>query len=101
MKDILDKIQLLDNHFRASDKPEKERFLERLVKLNEEVGELCEAALCEVDVNQRAKERVTDFDGELADVIICALLLGHSRTIDIESIIHQTLNKNLQRHNLK
>lgn len=100
MDDILRKVHVLNEHFRSIDKSEKTRLLERIVKLNEEVGELCEAALVEVDENQRKKDRVTDFDSELADVLICALMLSTNRSVDILEIINRTLDKNLARNGL-
>jgi len=101
MNEILEKIKLLNTHFQTTGTPEKEGFLQRIIKLNEEVGELCEAALYEVDVHQRKKEKEIDFDAELADVIICALLLGQNRKKNILDTISQTLDKNLQRLNLQ
>lgn len=100
MEEILEKICVLNQHFRMSEKSEKERLLERIVKLNEEVGELCEAALCEVDTNQRKKDRVTDFDAELADVVICALMLSTQRNSNLAENIHATLDKTITRLNI-
>ncbi len=98
MDSILQKIELINQHFRASStQSENERFLQRIVKLNEEVGELCEAALVEVDQNQRNKERETNFDEELADVLICALMLSTSRDNDIETEMHRKLDKIITR----
>lgn len=51
----LKKIDIIDSHFRRNSKGDKERLLERIVKLNEEVGELCEATLYEVDIDRRKK----------------------------------------------
>lgn len=101
MENELRKIKLLDSHFRKLKKSEKERLLERIVKLNEEVGELCEAVLCEVDGNQRKKSRDTDFDSELADVLICVLLLGQSRKKNLLETLNSTLDKNLSRLGIK
>lgn len=100
IESLFKKIHRLDQHFRKVEKSEKERLLERIVKLNEEVGELCEAALCEVDENQRKKDREIDFDGELADVVLCALMLSTQRNSDVFTRIHATLDKNLTRFNI-
>ncbi len=102
MDEIFEKLEKINQHFRAtSNQPENERFLQRIVKLNEEVGELCEAALCEVDQNQRKKDKEVDFDAELADVIICALMLSTGREKSVEDEIHTKLNKVITRLNIK
>jgi NTP pyrophosphatase (non-canonical NTP hydrolase) len=101
MEAIFVKLEKINQHFRAtSNQPENERFLQRIVKLNEEVGELCEAALCEVDQNQRKKDKEINFDAELADVIICALMLSTSRKADIAEEIHKKLDKVISRLNI-
>lgn len=100
MDEILEKLKLLDKHFRNVDKPETTRFLERIVKLNEEVGELCEAALTEVDENQRQKEKDIDFDAELADVVICTLMLSIGRERSVLEEVNAKLDKSLKRFNL-
>lgn len=101
MNAIFIKIQKLQRHFQtSSDQPPNERFLQRIVKLNEEVGELCEAALCEVDKDQRVKDKEIDFDAELADVIICALMISTNRAKDIEGEINKKLDKILTRLNI-
>ncbi len=102
MEAIFEKLEKLNQHFRtSSNQPENERFLQRIVKLNEEVGELCEAALCEVDKDQRKKDKLIDFDAELADVIICALMLSTGREVDINLEIHKKLDKVLNRFNIE
>ncbi len=100
MDEVLRKINLLNSHFRKLEKPEHVRLLERITKLNEEVGELCEAALVEVDDNQRKKDKKTDFDSELADVLIVTLMLSTGREKNILETVKTTLDKNIQRHNL-
>ncbi len=101
MESILEKINKLDGHFRnTSDQPDNLRFLQRMVKLSEEVGELAEAALTEIDPDQRKKDREVDFDAELADVIITALMLSTGRNNDITSEIHKKLDKVLTRFNI-
>ena len=78
-------LQKLNTYFHSTnpEMTERERLFSRIVKLNEEVGELCEAVLSENDSNQRKKERVTNVDAELADVLICTLLLAQDREKDI------------------
>ncbi len=100
MDEILRKVLILNEYFRKIEKPEATRLLERITKLNEEVGELCEAALVEVDENQRKKDKVVDFDSELADVLICTLMLSTGRSKNVLETVNQVLDKNLKRHNL-
>ncbi len=102
MKEILEKINKLNTHFRStSTQDDTTRFMQRMVKLSEEVGELSEAALTEVDPDQRKKDRDINFDAELADVIICALMLSMGRDADITSEIHKKLDKVLTRFSIE
>ncbi|OIP76633.1 MAG: hypothetical protein AUK16_03350 [Parcubacteria group bacterium CG2_30_44_11] len=101
MEEILKKISTLNKHFRStSTQSDEVRFLQRMVKLSEEVGELSEAALCEVDPNQRKKDRPIDFDAELADVIITALMLSTGRVKDIINEIDAKLDIVMNRLNI-
>lgn len=97
------RLKALDSHFHAKN-PEmtaKERLFSRVIKLGEEVGELCEAILSENDKNQRSKEKIIDVDSELADVIICTLLLAQNREKDIWKEVDLKLEKVFQRLNIK
>jgi len=98
---IQTKLVALDHHFKATngDFSERERLFSRLIKLNEEVGELCEAVLAEQDKNQRQKGRATDVDGELADVLICTLLLTLNRKVSIWENVDSKLTHVLERLN--
>ncbi len=100
MDTILKKVSALNQHFHKVDQPENLRLFQRITKLNEEVGELCEAALCESDPNQRQKDKDVDFDAELADVIISALMLSTGREKSIEAEIHKKLDKILLKFNI-
>jgi len=71
----------------------RERVFSRVVKLNEEVGELCEAILAEHDKNQRLKDKITNIDQELADVLICILLLAQDRERDVWNEVELKLEK--------
>jgi NTP pyrophosphatase (non-canonical NTP hydrolase) len=96
------KLQKFDNYFRTHGEvlTEKERLFSRVVKLNEEVGELCEAVLCEFDSNQRKKDREIDMDAELADVLICTLLLACNREKDVWTEVQKKIDKQLTKFNL-
>ena len=95
-------LKNLNSHFHSTnpDMTEKERLFSRVVKLNEEVGELCEAILSENDKNQRIKDKVIDVDAELADVLICTLLLAQDREKDIWNEVDIKLQKISQKFNL-
>lgn len=96
------KLKKFDNHFRTHGETmsEKERLFSRVVKLNEEVGELCEAVLCEFDTNQRKKDKETNIDAELADILICTLLLAQNREKDIWEEVTNKVEKQLRNFNL-
>jgi NTP pyrophosphatase (non-canonical NTP hydrolase) len=100
MESILKKVNALNQHFHKVDQPDNLRLFQRITKLNEEVGELCEAALCEQDPNQRKKDTLTDFDAELADVLISALMLSMGREKSIETEIHKKLDKILIKYTI-
>lgn len=93
----------LNTHFRNTnpEMTEKERLFSRVVKLNEEVGELCEAILSENDKNQRVKDKVIDVDAELADVLICTLLLAQDREKDVWQEVDLKLKKISKKFNLQ
>ena len=103
IEQIKERVQKIDTYFRETNTvfSERERVFSRVIKLNEEVGELCEAILFENDGNQRPKEKVTDLDSELADVIICTLLLAHNREKNIWEEIDKKLDKQMKRFNLE
>jgi len=103
MEKLNEILAKLDTHFRStnSEMTEKERLFSRVIKLNEEVGELCEAVLSENDRNQREKGKVIDLDAELADIIICTLLIAHTRDKDIWEEINTKLTRLQQKFNLE
>lgn len=77
---------------------EKEKILLRVVKLNEEVGELCEEILNKFE-NQRV-EKIFDeknLRGELADVIITTMILADKLNIDVEKALDEKVNYILER----
>jgi NTP pyrophosphatase (non-canonical NTP hydrolase) len=99
---ISERLQKIDDYFRviSPDWSERERLHGRTVKLNEEVGELCEAALYEVDPVQQHKSDI-DFDSELADVMIVTLLLAKDRHRDIWEEVDKKLTKQMRKYNLE
>lgn len=97
MEEINKKLEAIDSHFRKTETSEETRLLQRTVKLNEEVGELCEAVLCEIDPNQRDKKKEIDFASELADVAVCTLMLARSKNIDLLEEVNKKLEKVITR----
>ena len=94
-ENITNTLQKLNLYFHHTN-PEmstRERVFSRVVKLNEEVGELCEAILAEHDKNQRLKDKITNIDQELADVLICILLLAQDRERDVWNEVELKLEK--------
>ncbi len=102
IENLKNKISTIDKYFRETNPSlgERERIFTRIIKLNEEVGELCEAILMENDTNQRNKEKEIDLDSELADVIICTLLLAEGRESDVWKEIDKKLDKQFNRFGL-
>lgn len=96
------KITKIDTYFDndANTQTEREAVYARMIKLNEEVGELAEAILYEHDPYQREKNKTIDLDEELADVLICTLLLAERRDKDIWSVVDTKLDLQLKRFNL-
>lgn len=75
---------------------DERRLLERTVKLSEEVGELSEAVLSYLGGQRDVK--LEDFkkshlDGEIADVIITALIIARSTDTDVSAAINDKLAK--------
>ena len=93
-EEIQKNIELIDAHFHEQfkNKSEYERLLSRTVKLNEEVGELCEAVLHE-GKEQRQEKTGIDFNGEVADVIICTLMLAQMKNVSVWDEVGKKLEK--------
>lgn len=84
----------LTDYFGIKDK--EKMILARTVKLQEEVGELCEQVLSSFGIQRRhkiesfTKDKLSD---ELVDVVITALLLAVTLNIDIKSAIGKNIEK--------
>lgn len=93
-------IETIDAHFHTLYKNTPyERMLTRAVKLNEEVGELCEAVLHENN-EQRPEKTDIDFGSEVADVIICTLMLAKTKDIDVWGEVAKKIEKIKIRNNI-
>lgn len=104
LKTLQDKIKILNEktspHYKLYTQEEKE-ILTKTVKLNEEVGELCNDILSILRLQRRAK--LDKFDKrniyqEFADVIITTIQLAVITGVDIERAVHDKLIKIEQRY---
>ena len=103
IEEINSDLKKIDTHFRELSPgwTERERLFSRIVKLNEEVGELCEAVLYENDSAQRQKEKVIDLDAELADIMIVTLLIASQREKSVWDEVRKKLDKKIKHFNLE
>jgi NTP pyrophosphatase (non-canonical NTP hydrolase) len=92
---ISNNITAYNEHFRSihPKTPNYERLLGCMVKLSEEVGELAEAIL-HSGGHQRNDKGEADIASEIADVIICALMIGDLEKIDVWATLENKLAKN-------
>lgn len=76
--------------------PEEQEILSRTVKLNEEVGELCNDILAILQLQRKAKLEKFDKSHvyqEFADVILTTIQLANAAGVDIERAIDDKLKK--------
>lgn len=76
--------------------PEEQEILSRTVKLNEEVGELCNDILAILKLQRKAKLEIFDKRNmyeEFADVILTTIQLATAANVDIERAIDDKLKK--------
>lgn len=99
LKSLQEKIKILNEkttpRFKLYTQKEKE-ILTKTVKLNEEVGELCNDILSILKLQRRAK--LQNFDKrnmyeEFADVIITAMQLAIAAGVDVERAVGDKLRK--------
>ena len=99
MKELLDFVEVESGRltkYYGSDSDDDKKILLRTVKLNEEMGELCEAVLSYF--SSQRKEKLADFDksdidDEFADVIITTLLLAKIMNVDLEKALEKKIDK--------
>lgn len=101
MKKLDEKIIVLDDFLsQQTDSTETERTLMQTIKLSEEVGELCEVVLQETGGQMRSKaHKDLDVGGEIADVIICTLLVARRLKVDVWKEVDKKMVKVLDRIN--
>lgn len=104
LKSLQEKIKLLNTktspRYKLYSQEEKE-ILTKTVKLNEEVGELCNDILSILKLQRRAK--LLNFDKrnmyeEFADVIITAMQLAIAAGVDVERAVGDKLKKIEERY---
>lgn len=104
LKSLQEKIKILNEktkpQYRLYSQTEKE-ILTKTVKLNEEVGELCNDILSILKLQRRAK--LQNFDKrnmyeEFADVIITAMQLAIAAGVDVERAVGDKLKKIEERY---
>ncbi|MBI4080341.1 MAG: pyrophosphatase [Candidatus Levybacteria bacterium] len=99
VKSLQDNIRVLDQartpRYKLYTQTEKE-ILTRTIKLNEEVGELCNDILSVLKLQRKSKLEKFDkrnFYEEFADVIITTFQLANSAGVDVERAIGDKLKK--------
>lgn len=105
IKNLQDKIKQLDQNrtpkYKLYTQAEKE-ILTRTIKLNEEVGELCNDILSVLKLQRKSKLEKFDkrnFYEEFADVILTTVMLANSAGVDIERALTDKLKKIEKRYN--
>lgn len=104
LKSLQEKIKLLNEKTKPQYKlytPIEKEILTKTVKLNEEVGELCNDILSILKLQRRAK--LENFDKrnmyeEFADVIITAMQLAIAAGVDVERAVGDKLRKIEERY---
>ena len=99
IKTLQEQIKVLGDktrpHYKLYSQTEKE-ILTKTIKLNEEVGELCNDILSVLKLQRKSKLEKFDkrnFYEEFADVIITTMLLASAAGVDIERAISDKLKK--------
>ncbi len=110
LKNLAEKVSVLNAksrpHYKLYSQKEKE-ILTKTVKLNEEVGELCNDILGILKLQRRAKLEKFDKRNiyqEFADVILTTMMLAEAAGVDIERAINdklKTLEKRIEEENRK
>ncbi|HYK08099.1 MAG TPA: MazG-like family protein [Candidatus Eisenbacteria bacterium] len=99
VKNLQERLKELAAHSQISYKlrtPQEQEILSRTVKLNEEVGELCNDILSILKLQRKAK--LENFDKrnvyqEFADVIMTTIQLANAANVDIERAIEDKIKK--------
>ena len=99
IKSLQEKVHNLSDKMRPKYKlytPREKEILTRAVKLNEEVGELCNDILAILQLQRRSKLEKFDKRNiyeEFADVIITTIQLASAAGVDVERAVGDKLSK--------
>lgn len=99
LKHLQEKIRVLNEITRPQYKlysPKEKEILTKTVKLNEEVGELCNDILSILNLQRRIKLQKFDRRNmyeEFADVIITAMQLAIAAGVDVDRAVGDKLKK--------
>jgi NTP pyrophosphatase (non-canonical NTP hydrolase) len=104
LKSLQEKVKILNEKTKPQYKlytPEEKEILTKTVKLNEEVGELCNDILSILKLQRKSK--LLKFDKrnmyeEFADVIITAMQLAIAAGVDVERAVGDKLKKIEERY---
>lgn len=104
LKNLEERIRFLSTKlkptYKFTTKQEKDILVET-VKLNEEVGELCNDILGILKLQRKAKQKVFDKRNiyeEFADVIITTVVLAQTTGVDLERALKDKLDKIEERY---
>lgn len=106
LKALQEKIKVLNEKTRPHYKlysPKEKEILTKTVKLNEEVGELCNDILSVLRLQRKSKLEKFDknkqnFYEEFADVIITTMQLAIITGVDVQRAVHDKLKKIEERY---
>jgi len=99
LKALEERIKNLSNKIKPGYKfttLQERNILVQTVKLNEEVGELCNDILGILKLQRRAKQKIFDKRNiyeEFADVIISTITLAQTAGVDLERALKNKLDK--------
>lgn len=97
IRGLQEKSKLIDDKTRYKLYTQKEKeILTKTIKLNEEVGELCNDILAILKLQRKSKLEKFDKHNiyeEFADVILTTLQLASSTGVDIERALHDKIKK--------
>jgi len=103
LEDLLRFIKIENERLRKRypDTDNEKMILAQTVKINEELGELCDEVLAHTSLQRKEKleshdkERISE---EFADVLITTLLLAETMGIDIERALEKKMEKLNERY---
>lgn len=104
LRTLEEKVRVLSKKIKPAYKfytREEKEILTETVKLNEEVGELCNDILGVLKLQRKAKQRKFDKRNiyeEFADVIITTIVLAQTTGVDLERALKDKLKKIEERY---